>query len=160
MINVYEDYEGVLAMAIRLRKANRCPQDIDNVYGQIMREIVRMAAILLPKEDPRYTVHAKDFMSEDVQSAMLCQCLVAAERNVDTEQGHRKVVNYLVKTVQNRLRNWVRDTEKRKEKVTIMTECDMGVPISGISDTVMTLDGQMTYGEVSGKLVTQNSNNY
>lgn len=158
MLNVYEDYEGVLPMAIRLRKAGKCPGDIDNVYGQVMREIVRMAAILLPKEDPRYLPHAKDFLSDDVQSIMLCQCLVAAERNVDTEQGHKKVVNYLVKTVQNRLRNWVRDTENRKGKLTILSESELGVPISGISDTVMTLDGQMTYGEVSGKLVTQNSN--
>lgn len=158
MLNVYEDYEGVLPMAIRLRKAGKCPGDIDNVYGQIMREIVRMAAILLPKEDPRYLPHAKDFLSDDVQGIMLCQCLVAAERNVDTEQGHRKVVNYLVKTVQNRLRNWVRDTENRKGKLTILSESELDVPISGISDTVMTFDGRMTYGEVSGKRVTQDNN--
>lgn len=159
MINVYEDYEGVLPMAIRLRKAGKCPRDIDNVYGEIMREIVRMAAILLPKEDPRYTVHARDFLSEEVQSVMLCQCLVAAERNVDTEQGHRKVVNYLVKTVQNRLRNWVRDTEKRREKVSILTETELGMAIPEISDSVMTLDGQMEYGEPRCRVSTQNINN-
>lgn len=159
MINVYEDYEGVLPMAIRLRKAGKCPRDIDNVYGEIMREIVRMAAILLPKEDPRYTVHARDFLSEEVQSVMLCQCLVAAERNVDTEQGHRKVVNYLVKTVQNRLRNWVRDTEKRREKVSILTETELGMAIPEISDSVMTLDGHMEYGEPRCRVSTQNINN-
>jgi hypothetical protein len=159
MLNVYEDYEGVLPMAIRLRKAGKCPGDIDNVYGAIMQEIVRMAAILLPKEDPRYTVHAKDFLSEEVQSTMLCQCLHAAEKNVDTEMGHKKVVNYLVKTVQNRLRNWVRDTEKRKEKVTILTECDLGMSMSEISDTVMTLDGTLDYGEPRCRTVT-NTNNF
>lgn len=157
MLNVYEDYEGVLPMAIRLRKAGKCPGDIDNVYGQIMQEIVRMAAILLPKEDPRYMVHAKDFLTDEVQSAMLCQCLVAAERNVDTRQGQRKVVNYLVKTVQNRLRNWVRDTEKRKGKVAILTENELGRGIGEISSIVMTLDGRLDYGEPRCRNVVRNN---
>ena len=157
MLNVYEDYEGVLPMAIRLRKAGKCPGDIDNVYGQIMQEIVRMAAILLPKEDPRYMVHAKDFLTDEVQSAMLCQCLVAAERNVDTRQGQRKVVNYLVKTVQNRLRNWVRDTEKRKDKVAILTENELGRGIGEISSIVMTLDGRLDYGEPHCRNVVRNN---
>jgi len=152
MLNVYEDFDGVLPMAIRLRKAGKCPADIDNVYGQIMQEIVKLASILLPKEDPRYAVHAAEFLSEDVQAAMLCQCLVAAEQYVDTTQGQKRIVNYLVKCVQNRLRNYVRDTEKRKEKVAIVTECELGIALSDITDTVMTFDGQRTYGEVRGRV--------
>lgn len=152
MLNVYEDFEGVLPMAIRLRKAGKCPRDIDDIYGQIMQEVVRMAAILLPKEDPRYAVHAEEFLSDDVQAMMLCQCLVAAEKYVDTTQGQKKVVNYLVKTVQNRLRNYVRDTEKRKEKVMIVTECELGMGIEELTDCVMTFDGRRTYGETRGKV--------
>ena len=157
MINVYEDFAGVLPMAIRLRKAHRCPADIDNIYGQIMQEIVRMAAILLPKEDPRYMVHAQDFLTEDVQQNMLCQCLYAAEKYVDTENGHKRVVNYLVKTVQNRLRNWVRDTEKRKEKANIVTAsllCKDGNELM-LTQKVMTLDGREVFSEPCGKVCTK-----
>ena len=158
-INVYEDYEGVLAMAIRLRKADRCPRDIDDVYGNIMSSIVRMAAILLPNEDPRYEIHRKDFLSEEVQSIMLCQCLVAAERYVDTSSSHKQIVNYLVKTVQNRLRNWVRDTEKRKSKVTIIPECDLDCPVDSLGERVMTLDGRVDYRECTGKVCTREIDN-
>ena len=82
MRNVWEGAE-ILPMAIRLRKARRCPAEVDNLYGEIMRGIVKMASVLLPKEDPRYMCHRDEFLTEDVQSAMTLQVLGVAERLVD-----------------------------------------------------------------------------
>lgn len=152
-MNVYDE-GAVLPMAIRMRRAGNCPGDIDNLYGEIMAGIVHMATVLLPKEDPRYEMHLDEFLTPDVQMHMLCQCLSAAERYVDTNTSPKRIINYLVKTVQNRLRNYVRDTEKRREKVAILSEYDMGLSISDITDRVMSFDGNQVYGEVRGKVNT------
>ena len=74
--------------------------------------------------------------------AMLCQALKAAETYVDTKEKPRKIVNYLIKTVQNRLRNYVRDTEKRKNLMTILPECEISSDLSDYSETAMSLDGR------------------
>jgi hypothetical protein len=141
MINVWDE-AGVLPMAIRMRRNGNVPRDIDDCYGEIMAGIVRMASILLPSEDPRYECHKAEFLQPDVQMAMLCQALKAAETYVDTKEKPRKIVNYLIKTVQNRLRNYVRDTEKRKNLMTILPECEISSDLSDYSETAMSLDGR------------------
>lgn len=157
MQNVWDE-AGILPMAIRLRKANRCPMDVDNLYGEIMAGIVRMASILLPSEDPRYECWRKEFLGEEVQSDMLCKALVVAERNVDTGRCPRDIVNYLVKAIQNRLRNYVRDTENRKEKIPVSTESELGFSIEELGSTVRMLDGRMAPAEVRGRVVTMEIN--
>jgi hypothetical protein len=121
MLDVWEE-AGILPMAIRLRRSGRCPSDIDDLYGTIMDGIVWMAAGTLVKDDPRYMMHKQEFMSPDCHSSMLLQVLSVADRLVDTDQAPRNVVNYLVKTVQNRLRNWVRDRERRRARLNIESE--------------------------------------
>lgn len=140
MRNVWEGAE-ILPMAIRLRKARRCPAEVDNLYGEIMRGIVKMASVLLPKEDPRYMCHRDEFLTEDVQSAMTLQVLGVAERLVDCNATPRSIVNYLVKTVQNRLRNYVRDTTKRRERMDIRTESSMEITEASFLEAV-TIDGR------------------
>lgn len=139
-MNVWEGAE-ILPMAIRLRKARRCPDDLDNLYGEVMRGIVKMASVLLPKEDPRYMCHREEFLSEDVQSSMLLQVLNVAERLVDTSSTPRNIVNYLVKTVQNRLRNYVRDTTKRAERADIRSVASFDA-IEGLLVKALTIDGR------------------
>jgi hypothetical protein len=128
-------------MAIRLRKARRCPAEIDNLYGEIMRGIVKMASVLLPKDDPRYMCHREEFLTDDVQSAMTLQVLGVAERLVDDRATPRSIVNYLVKTVQNRLRNYVRDTTKRRERMDIRTESSIEISEASFLEAV-TIDGR------------------
>ena len=101
-MNVYDD-AGVLPMAIRMRRQRICPAEIDNIYGEIIKGIVKMATLLLPKEDPRYTMHLEEFMSEDVQSLMIVNAIRSADTLVDTKSSPRNIVNYLTKAVQNRL---------------------------------------------------------
>ena len=140
MRNVWEGAD-ILPMAIRLRKARRCPAEVDNLYGEIMRGIVKMASVLLPKEDPRYMCHRDEFLTEDVQSAMTLQVLGVAERLVDCKATPRSIVNYLVKTVQNRLRNYVRDTTKRRERIDIRTESSIEITEASFLEAV-TIDGR------------------
>lgn len=151
--NVWDE-AGILPMAIRLRKADRCPRDIDDLYGQIIVGIVRMASILLPQEDPRYECHRADFLTEEVQSNMVVQILTAAEKYVDTDQPPRSIVNYLVKATQNRLRNWVRDTENRKNRIDFVSESDLGFDISELGLKVCRLDGGFVDADVKGRVCT------
>ena len=132
-VNVYDD-AGVLPMAIRMRRQRICPAEIDNIYGEIIKGIVKMATLLLPKEDPRYTMHLQEFMSEDVQSLMIFNAIRSADTLVDTNSSSRNIVNYLTKAVQNRLRNYVRDTEKKK---------NLMLPLDSASDLFSTaIDGR------------------
>ena len=139
MRNVWEGAE-ILPMAIRLRKARSCPAEVDNLYGEIMSGIVKMASVLLPKEDQRYMCYRDEFLTEDVQSAMTLQVLGVAERFVDCKATPRSIVNYLVKTVQNRLRNYVRDTTNRRRLMDIRTESSMEISEGSILEAV-TIDG-------------------
>jgi hypothetical protein len=132
-VNVYDD-AGILPMAIRMRRQRICPAEIDNMYGEIIKGIVKMATLLLPKEDPRYTMHLQEFMSEDVQSLMIVNTIRSADTLVDTNSSSRNIVNYLTKAVQNRLRNYVRDTEKKK---------NLMLPLDSASDLFSTaIDGR------------------
>lgn len=143
-------------MAIRMRRAGDIPRDIDDCYGEIMVGIVRMASIMLPKEDPRYECHKTEFLTPDVQMTMLCQALKAADQYVDTKAKPRSIVNYLVRTVQNRLRNYVRDTESRKKRVTIVTESELSSNPLEYSESVMSLDGRVVPKEYYGKVTNFN----
>lgn len=132
-VNVYDD-AGILPMAIRMRRQRKCPAEIDNLYGEIIKGIVKMATLLLPKEDPRYTMHLQEFMTEDVQSLMIVNTIRSADTLVDTNSSSRNIVNYLTKAVQNRLRNYVRDTEKKK---------NLMIPLDSASDLFSTaIDGR------------------
>lgn len=132
-VNVYDD-AGILPMAIRMRRQRKCPAEIDNLYGEIIKGIVKMATLLLPKEDPRYTMHLQEFMTEDVQSLMIVNTIRSADTLVDTNSSSRNIVNYLTKAVQNRLRNYVRDTEKKK---------NLMLPLDSASDLFSTaIDGR------------------
>lgn len=155
MINVWDE-AGVLPMAIRMRRKGEIPRDIDDCYGEIMSGIVRMASVLLPSEDPRYECHKTEFLTPDVQMAMLCQALKAAEQYVDTKATPRSIVNYLVKTVQNRLRNYVRDTEKRRKLMTIVTESELPNNPLEYADSVMSLDGRVVPKEPSCRVTNLN----
>lgn len=152
------DEAGILPMAIRLRKAGKCPAVIDDLYGEIMVEITRMGSLLLLREDPRYECHRREFMSDDVQSQILMQVLVAAEKYVDTREQPKRIVNYLCKTVQNRLRNYVRDTENRKSKIDIVFESELGCDLATRCPSVSNLDGTITDAENTQKLCTTNFN--
>jgi hypothetical protein len=135
------DHADALAMAVRLRKAGNCPREIDDLYGDIVVSMVSMATLLLVRDDPKFRGRGAELMSTDVQSLMLLYALTALDRDIDTESP-RRLVNYTVKTVQNRLRNYVRDTGRRSSKAEIVTESELGVDIYEAGPRACNLAGE------------------
>lgn len=151
------DYADALAMAIRLRKSGNCPADIDNLYGEIVRSMVNMATVLLTTQCPKYWAHKAELMSDDVQATMLMHALVALDKDVDTKTP-KKLVNYTVKCVQNRLRNHVRDTTRRAMRVDMVTESQLGLDIYETGPVACNMMGERISNTVSNKVCT--SDNY
>lgn len=147
----------ILPMAIRLRKANKCPPDIDEIYGEIIVGIVKMATKLMPVEDKAYLKHINEMLSEDVQMQMVFNALRAAETYVDTCKQPRKIVNYLVKVVQSRLKNWVRDTTNRRLKVDIVVESSLTFDANEFHLKECNLQGAEVWKEKNWKNQTQNN---
>lgn len=157
-INCWDNADALL-MAIRLRKTNKCPVDIDNLYGEIVKSLVNMATELLLKS-PSYQSYGKEFRSEDVQMTMLVHALTALEKNADTTKEPKAVVNYAVKTVQNRLRNYVRDTSKRASKVQFVTESELDADIFEAGPVTCDVTGQQIYNTYKTHKVDTCDRNY
>lgn len=154
-INCWENADA-LAMAVRLRKTDNCPPEIDNLYGEIVQSMVNMATALLVQA-PKYRAHRAELMNEDVQATMLLHALAALEKNVDT-RSPKKLVNYCVKVVQNRLRNHVRDTTRRKARIEFVTETVLGIDISEVGPVACNLDGRRINNVKSHKVDTVDRN--
>lgn len=152
--NVWEAAE-ILPMAIRLRRQEKCPPDVDAMYGEIITSIVLMATKLLIKKEKKYARYADDFLDADVQMKMVLACLSAAERLVDTSSDNRSIVNYLIKTVQSRLRNHVRDTENRKRRIEIVSETDLGgASLESVASVCRGYDGELGISEPNCRVIT------
>lgn len=146
-LNVWDE-AGILPMAIRLRKKGQCPREIDNLYGEIVVEIVLMATRLMPKEYGKgLAKYMPALLSEDVQGQMVFNALRAAEKFVDTRRNTSSIVNYLVKAVQRRLLNWVRDTNGRESKAKFVTETALAFDIAEYGETTSDLEGRTVYRE-------------
>lgn len=157
-VNVWDE-AGILPMAIRMRKAGRCPADIDDIYGNIIVSIVRMATVLLPKEDPGFAKNLEDMLRPDVQSAMTVHALRSAEKFVDTRSQPRSIVNYITKAVQSRLRNYVRDTSRRAVLGEQVPECEVGCDINDFVTEACDLMGRKAWEQRSGKICTDCTEN-
>lgn len=152
-LNVWE-FGDCLAMAARLRKRNRCPADIDDLYGVIMQGVVKMATALFVKDD-RYRRYADEFLSHDIQVEMLCHAFVAMEDSADTDRTPRQIVNYLVKAVQNRLRNIIRDRGRLKRNAVVIPECELNFDIGECGNVVRGYDGSLVRNYRSCKVETR-----
>lgn len=154
-INCWDNADA-LAMAVRLRQTGKCPGDIDNLYGEIVGSIVHMATALLT-QCPKYKPHQLELMSPDVQSTMMLHALTALEKDVDTEQP-RRLCNYVVKVVQNRLRNHVRDTSMRKKRANFVSENELGISFDEVGIAACDLIGDRVYRDMQNHKVTTNQN--
>lgn len=157
-VNVWDE-AGILPMAIRMRKAGRCPADIDALYGNIIVSIVRMATYLLPKENPGFSKNLDDMLRPDVQSAMTVHALRSAEKFVDTRSNPRSIVNYITKAVQSRLRNYVRDTSHRAVLGEQVPECSIGCDIDAFVTEACDIVGRKAWVQRDARIRNENSNN-
>ena len=156
-VDVWEGAE-ILPMAIRLRKAGKCPPDIDAIYGEIIVGIVKMATKLMPEEDPKYRKYLNGMFAEDVQMQMQIVALLAAEKKVDTCKNPHKIVNYLVKAVQSRLKNWVRDTTNRRVKVDMVVASSLDFDVEECGTKECNLMGAQVWKEKNWKNFTNAKN--
>lgn len=153
MDNVWDNAD-VLAMAIRLRKEDKCPRDVDDLFGSIVIGIVKMATLLMFSEGSVPACRREELLSEDVQGKLMLATLMACDKYVDTEVKSRRIVNYLVKTVQNRIRNHMRDTGKREERLTMLSESELGFDIQSAGNVARGLDGSFVQCDGSHKVNT------
>lgn len=152
-LNCWE-HADALTMAVRLRRAGTCPRDVDNLFGELVESLVHMATALLVTGS-KYRTRIDELMSFDVQQTMFVHCLAALDRDCLETADPKKVVNYLVKTVQNRLRNYVRDTSNRDSKLTVVSESVLGCDMAEAGPVSANLDGEKIYRTNNSKVVTR-----
>lgn len=149
------DMEAFL-MALRLRRKGILYPDIEDLFGQILVAMVETATKILLKE-PEYRCRHRLFMSPDTQSFMLLQLLQELDK-VNTSMQSKQVLNFILKTVQSRLRNLVRDLSRQKRNAKVFIESEMECAIDQLS-LCSDFFGQRRNHFDDGKVVTQNFNN-
>lgn len=110
------DNAELLAMAVRLRRLRKCPQDVEDEFSYTVMSVVRMASILLARKE-KYRTRKEFFLDADRQAELSLLVLEKLDTGADTNDPPR-LINYLVKTVQNRLRNMVRDDIRHSNRAT------------------------------------------
>lgn len=109
--NVYE-HADVLAMAVRLRRKRKCPEQVDNAFGEVVVSIVNLATTLHVK-NPKYMHLSKFLFTAEVQSLMTLHALNVLDKPDTDTSDPKKLLNLVVKSVQRRLINYTRDEGKR-----------------------------------------------
>lgn len=109
--NVY-DYADFLAMAVRLRRKKKCQEPVDNAFGEVVVSIVNLATALLVKNQ-KYAKYREYLFSAETQSLMTLYALSVLEKPDTDTSNSRKLLNLVVKAVQRRLLNYIRDEGKR-----------------------------------------------
>ena len=126
------DHADVFCVALRLRRIGKCPPDVERVFCDVLSSIVQMATALLLKTR-KYCRYSRGWFQADVQSMMLLYALQALHsQHLDTADPKR-VINYLISTTKNRLRNLAAYAERRKDfNVTFDVDLDAGLQCSDI----------------------------
>ena len=110
----YENADA-LAMAVRLRMANRCPADISDLLGRVVMDLVYMAARLMAYK-PKYSSEGRIKIIFDMDNRMdaVMRIMKAIdERKIRTDTP-KAMVNYMVFTAQNSFRNAIYFSENRQ----------------------------------------------
>lgn len=104
-IDVWDDTNmDAFCVALRLRRIHKCPPDIERLFCDILRRIIWMGTVLLSRKK-KYRRYRVVFYSEDVQSGLTLHILEGLQKTrVDTKIP-RRVVNLIIRSTQNHLRN-------------------------------------------------------
>lgn len=123
--NVYE-YAEEFVMALRLRRSGVYLPDVESLFSEILYGLVRLGTRLLYRECPEYSQHKAFLISPDVQSTVMLAVLEGLEKKELSTKKSRSLLNYVIKTTQNRLKNAVRDNSRLKVRNSI-TFSDLGM---------------------------------
>lgn len=152
MSNVWENGDAFM-MALRLRRKGVVYPDVEEVFASVVTSIVKMSTVLLVKRSAKYRRYAALFMEEDTQSQMVLNALTVLGK-ADTGKKPRVVINYVVKTVQNRLRDLVRNTQIHDRRAQFVTEHEIGTGLDYLS-VVSDFYGETRRAASGRKVITQ-----
>ena len=110
----YENADA-LAMAVRLRMANRCPADISDLLGRVVMDLVYMAARLMAYK-PKYSSEGRIKIIFDMDNRMdaVMRIMKAIDDRKIRTDNPKAMVNYMVFTAQNSFRNAIYSSENRQ----------------------------------------------
>ena len=110
----YENADA-LAMAVRLRMANRCPADISDLLGRVVMDLVYMAARLMAYK-PKYSSDGRIKIIFDMDNRMdaVMRIMKAIDERKIRTDNPKAMVNYMVFTAQNSFRNAIYFSENRQ----------------------------------------------
>ena len=110
----YENADA-LAMAVRLRMANRCPADISDLLGRVVMDLVYMAARLMAYK-PKYSSEGRIKIIFDMDNRMdaVMRIMKAIDERKIRTDNPKAMVNYMVNTAQNSFRNAIYFAENRQ----------------------------------------------
>ena len=110
----YENADA-LAMAVRLRMANRCPADISDLLGRVVMDLVYMAARLMAYK-PKYSSEGRIKIIFDMDNRMdaVMRIMKAIDDRKIRTDNPKAMVNYMVFTAQNSFRNAIYFSENRQ----------------------------------------------
>lgn len=104
-----------LAMAVRLRMANRCPADIDDLLGRVIMDLVYMAARLMAYKT-KYSSEGRLAIIFDIDNRMdaVVRIMNAIDKHKVKTGNPKSMVNYMVNIAQNSFRNAIYFAENRQ----------------------------------------------
>ena len=110
----YENADA-LAMAVRLRMANRCPADISDLLGRVVMDLVYMAARVMAYK-PKYSSEGRIKIIFDMDNRMdaVMRIMKAIDERKIRTDNPKAMVNYMVFTAQNSFRNAIYFSENRQ----------------------------------------------
>lgn len=164
----YENADA-LAMAVRLRMANRCPADISDLLGRVVMDLVYMAARLMAYK-PKYSSEGRINIIFDMDNRMdaVMRIMKAIDERKIRTDNPKAMVNYMVFTAQNSFRNAIYFAENRQRigkmvnvddvtfkkfnRISAGTSINGDSVLSALSGCVSNLYGEMEHG-IPGKKV-------
>lgn len=120
-MNVW-DHADCVAMAIRLRYAGKCPREVDDMLGNVLLAIVKMAVRLYPnerilrKKKPMNSWESEIAFGDDTKMELLYYVMRTIHQRKAKTKDPRALINFFIKTAQNRLDNIIRNESNRERK--------------------------------------------
>lgn len=152
MINAYEN-AAALCEASLLWKAGTLPPSLECLFYSVLRSICYMGTTLLVRE-PAYRKRTLEWQQPDVQSMLLTHLLTKIKSTELRTDQPKQVVNLLLHSAQNRLRDLHGYQERRKGFVTTTS---VNIDIAGLQQSDMS--GQVRSRPANPKVSTDHRKN-
>lgn len=149
---LYIDCE-VFVMAVRLRRKGVLLPDLENIFAQVLIQVVRMSTFLLLR-NPKFCTYKSLFLDVEVQTNLLVPVLEALN-GADLRRKPESVVGLLVRTTQNRLKNLARDHTRAVKRGITLCESDFERGFASVP-RCRDVNGVLRTMHPTGKVNTQN----